>query len=205
MSERTVELFVDPTCPFAWMTSRWLLHAAAVREITPRFSLMSLAVLNEGRDLDPGYRAHIDDAWGCVRVGVRVAEDHGPDAFSDWYTAWGERYHVGENHDRRAVAHEALDAVGLPLELMEHYDPVPGDETDTQLRAAHERAISLVGDDVGTPVISFGTGTAYFGPVISPAPKGEDAGRLLDGLLAMSSVEGFYELKRSRTGGIDFS
>lgn len=206
MTARTVELFVDPVCPFAWMTSRWLLQAAEVREIQPLFSVMSLSVLNEGRDLEPGYRASMDDAWGPARLAIAIVQGHGADAFARWYTAWGERYHVGgQNEDRKATAAAALEDVSLPAELLDLYEPVAGDEIDTALRASHEGAISRVGDDVGTPVISFGEGTAYFGPVVSPAPKGEEAGKLLDALETMATLEGFYELKRSRTGGIDFS
>lgn len=206
MSERTAELFVDPACPFAWMTSRWLHHAAEVRTFTPRFSVMSLSVLNEGRDLDPGYRRSIDDSWGAARLAIAIDQAEGNEAFSRWYTAWGERFHVGDDKaDRRRTAELALADAGLPASLIEKYDHVPGDETDKALRASHERAISLVGDDVGTPVITFGTGTAYFGPVISPAPRGEDAGKLLDAMEALSTIEGFYEIKRSRSGGIDLS
>ena len=206
MSERTVELFVDPACPFAWMTSRWLGHATEVRQFTPRFSVMSLAVLNEGRDLDPDYRRTTDESWGAARLAIAIAEAEGNAAFSRWYTAWGERYHVGgDQDDRKRVAEQALADAELPASLIEHYDHVPGDATDQALRASHERGISMVGDDVGTPVISFGEGTAYFGPVISPAPRGEEAGRLLDGMQALASVTGFYEIKRSRGDSIDLS
>lgn len=201
----TVELFVDPTCPFAWITSRWLLHAREVREFEPVFELMSLAVLNEGRDVDADYRRHLDDAWGVVRVCTRILGDHGQEAFSAWYTAWGEAYHVGGEKDRRVVTEQALETAGLPASLIEHYENTPGDATDTELRERHARAEDMVGSDVGTPVISFGEGTAYFGPVISPAPRGEEAGRLLDGMRLLASVDGFYEVKRSRTGGVDLS
>ena len=206
MSARPVQLFVDPVCPFAWMTSRWLLQAAEVREIAPTYSVMSLSVLNEGRELDPGYREMLDDSWGPARLAIAIDRAEGNEAFARWYTAWGERYHVGgQNQDRRATAVAALADVDLPPELIDAYDPVAGDETDLALRASHEGAISRVGDDVGTPVISFGEGTAYFGPVISPAPRGEEAGKLLDALETLSTIEGFYEIKRSRTGGIDLS
>lgn len=208
MSARPVELFVDPVCPYAWMTSRWLLHAAEVRAVEPTFSVMSLSVLNEGRDLEKGYRRMLDDSWGPARLAIEISRTEGAAAFACWYTAWGARYHVGGQHDdRRAVAVAALDAAGLPAELIDAYAPVPGDAVEEALRASHEGAISRVGEDVGTPVISFGNGgdsVAYFGPVVSPAPKGEDAGRLLDALEAMSSLPGFYELKRSRTVGPDF-
>ena len=115
MTARRVELFVDPVCPFAWMTSRWLLHAAEVREIEPSYSVMSLSVLNEGRDLDPGYRAMLDDSWGPARLAIAIREAEGNEAFARWYTAWGERYHVGgQNEDRRATAVAALADAGLP-------------------------------------------------------------------------------------------
>ena len=206
MSARPVQLFVDPVCPFAWMTSRWLLQAAEVREIAPTYSVMSLSVLNEGRELDPGYREMLDDSLGPARLAIAIDRAEGNEAFARWYTAWGERYHVGgQNQDRRATAVAALADVDLPPELIDAYDPVAGDETDLALRASHEGAISRVGDDVGTPVISFGEGTAYFGPVVSPAPKGEEAGKLLDALATLASIDGFYELKRSRSGGVDFS
>ena len=206
MSARRVELFVDPVCPYAWMTSRWLLHAAQVREVEPVYSVMSLSVLNEGRDVDAGYREMLDDSWGPARLAVAIDRAEGNEAFARWYTAWGERFHVGgENEDRRATAIAALADADLPASLIDAYAPVAGDETDLALRASHEGAISRVGDDVGTPVISFGEGTAYFGPVVSPAPKGEEAGKLLDALATLASIDGFYELKRSRSGGVDFS
>ena len=206
MSARTVELFVDPVCPFAWMTSRWLLHAAEVREFTPKFSVMSLSVLNEGADIDAGYRAMLDNSWGPARLAIAIDRAEGNEAFSRWYTAWGEQYHVGgDSSDRHATAVAALAAAELPASLIEAYEPVAGDDIDVALRASHEEGISKVGSDVGTPVISFGEGTAYFGPVISPAPRGEQAGKLLDAMEALSTIDGFYELKRARTGGIDFS
>ncbi|WP_394214413.1 disulfide bond formation protein DsbA [Brachybacterium vulturis] len=206
MSVRTVELFVDPVCPYAWMTSRWLLHAAEVREIAPKYSVMSLSVLNEGAELDAGYRAMLDDSWGPARLAIEIDRVEGNEAFARWYTAWGERYHVGGEHrDRGATAVAALADAGLPASLIEAYDPVAGDETDVALRASHENGISRVGNDVGTPVISFGDGTAYFGPVVSPAPKGEEAGKLLDALSTMAALDGFFELKRSRGDGVDFS
>ncbi|MFC0674189.1 mycothiol-dependent nitroreductase Rv2466c family protein [Brachybacterium hainanense] len=201
---RPVELFVDPACPYAWMTSRWLHHAAGVRDIAPTFSVMSLSVLNEGRELDPGYRAMLDESWGPVRVAIAIVTRHGAEPFSRWYTAWGEEWHVADRkEDRRATAARALEAAELPASLIDVFDPVPGDEIDQALRASHARAVGMVGEDVGTPVISFGEGTAYFGPVVSPAPRGEDAGRLFDGVEALASVPGLYELKRTRTGGVD--
>lgn len=209
MSARPVELFVDPACPFAWMTSRWLLQAAQVREIAPTFSVMSLFILNQGRELDPEYRRTTDQTLEAARLAIEIARTEGTEAFARWYTAWGERFHVGGRKDRREVAEQALAAAELPASLMDSFDApgdaVDADETGRALLASHERAISMVGQDVGTPVISFGQGTAYFGPVVSPAPKGEDAGQLLDALGTMATLDGFYELKRTRGDGVDFS
>ncbi|MDO5662249.1 MAG: disulfide bond formation protein DsbA [Brachybacterium sp.] len=202
MAAAHVELYVDPICPFAWMTSRWLLHAAEVRDIEPTFSVMSLAVLNEGRDLDPDYRRSMDEAWGPARVMLAVAEAGTAADAAAFYSAFGEDYHVGESGDRRGSAERALQTAGLEAGLIRAYD---SEGLDGTLRELQAKVVDMVGDDVGTPVISFGEGVAYFGPVISPAPRGEDAGLLLDALQAASRVPGFFELKRSRTGGIDFS
>ena len=205
-----------------------LLHTTGARSgerrVNPAMALRDgggwlIVASAKGAPADPAWahnlRAHADisiEARVADRdrtVEVTAAELTGAErdeAFARWYTAWGERFHVGgENRDHRATALAALADAGLPESLIEAYAPVAGDETDTALRASHENAISRVGDDVGTPVISFGEGTAYFGPVVSPAPKGEDAGRLLDALATMATLDGFYELKRDRTGGVDFS
>ncbi|MCG7426328.1 DsbA family protein [Helcobacillus sp. ACRRO] len=197
-----VDVFVDPTCPFAWLTSRWALNAAEVRDVRIRFQPMSLSVLNEGRDLDPDYMEAMRKAWGPARLQLAIDEQHGQDAFSTWYTAWGTRFHVqDQKDDYRRVAVEALEEAGLPTDLADAMDT---DTNDDALRAAQKRAQDLVGDDVGTPVISFGSGTAYFGPVLSRAPRGEEAGRLLDAMATMAEINGFAELKRKRDP-LDFS
>jgi protein-disulfide isomerase-like protein with CxxC motif len=198
MSARPVELFFDPTCPWAWMTSRWLLHATEVRDIEPTFSLMSLAALNEGRDLEAGYRGHMNEAWRPARLALAVEKAKGAKALADFYTAWGTEYHVGGNKDIDAVAAIALERVGADSALLSALDD---SSFDDELRSRQQHVVDLVGDEVGTPVISFGEGVAYFGPVISPAPKGEDAGVLFDAIEAASRVPGFFELKRSRTTG----
>ena len=193
-----VDFWFDPACPFAWITSRWILEVEKVRDIDVTWSVMSLAVLNEGRDLDPDYRAHTDRAWAPVRVIMAAVKDHGAEVIKPLYDAMGERiHHRGMKEDYSVVIREALDEVGLPAALATAADSDAGDEA---LRASHQRAIDLVGDDVGTPVISVND-VAFFGPVVSPAPKGEDAGRLWDGCVLVAGTEGFFELKRSRTRG----
>jgi hypothetical protein len=195
-----VDFWFDPLCPWAWMTSRWILEAAEVRELDVTFRVMSLAVLNEGRDLPEDYRALMDRAWGPVRVVTAAKELHGQQVVEPLYTAIGTRVHPGGEKDLEAAVAGALEDVGLPADLIRYAGTT---EYDELLRASHYEAINRVGDDVGTPVIGVGgsDGPAFFGPVITPAPKGEEAGRLWDGVLAVAQYPGFYELKRTRTQG----
>jgi hypothetical protein len=200
-----VEFWFDPICPWAWMTSRWVLEVERVRPISVEFKVMSLSVLNEGRDLPEQYVELMAKGWGPVRVVVAAQELHGaerPGLVRDLYTALGTRIHPGGEDYAAAVA-GALEEVGLPADLARY---AGSDEYDAQLRASHESGTSRVGEDVGTPVIAVAAadgsqGPAFFGPVISPAPKGEEAGQLWDGVVAVARVPGFYELKRSRTVG----
>lgn len=196
-----VEMWFDPACPWAWMTSRWLMQVEQVRDIRVTWSVMSLSVLNEGRDLPEDYRDLMDRSWGPVRVIIAAAREHGDQVIKPLYDAMGTRIHLEQMDDRPTVIKEALAEVGLPAELARYAD---SDEVDEHLRASHQRAIDLVGDDVGTPVIAV-QGVAFFGPVVTPAPKGEQAGRLWDGCLLVAGTPGFYELKRSREKGPDFS
>lgn len=196
----SVEMFFDPACPWAWMTSRWLMEVERAKGITVTWSVMSLAVLNEGRDLPEDYRDLMDRAWGPVRVIIAAAREHGEDVVKRLYDAMGTRIHLQGDKDFRSVVQAALAEVGLPAELASYAEPTAGDETDRALRASHERGISLVGDEVGTPIVSV-DGVAFFGPVVSPAPKGEDAVKLFDGCVLVAGTPGFFELKRTRDVG----
>ncbi|MEU1795967.1 mycothiol-dependent nitroreductase Rv2466c family protein [Streptomyces californicus] len=212
MSENTpangttpVDFWFDPLCPWAWMTSRWMLEVEKVRDVEVRWHVMSLAVLNEDRldELPEEYRDMMENqAWGPVRVVIAAQQLHGDDIVGPLYTALGTRFHNnGEGPTREAVA-AALKDVDLPAELAEYAD---SDRYDTELRASHREGIEKVGQDVGTPVIAVpgadGEQIAFFGPVVTPAPKGEEAAKLWDGTLLVASVPGFYEIKRTRTQG----
>jgi len=189
------DLWFDPVCPWAWITSRWLLEVARVRPVEPRFHVMSLSVINEGRDLSADYRASMEKAWGPVRVCVAAARAHGQEVLADLYTALGTRFHNKGMPNERTTVEDALQEVGLPVGLADAMDSTAFDE---ELRASTAVAMDKVGLEVGTPVICVGD-IAIFGPVVSPAPKGEAAGRLWDGLVLVAGTDGFFELKRTRT------
>ena len=198
MSERTtVDFWFDPVCPWAWMTSRWVLEVEKVRDVQVRWNVMSLSVLNEDADLPESYRELMDKAWLPVRVVTAARLAHGEDVVGPLYTAIGTRVHPGGEKDYRAAVVAALEEVGLPAELIEAGD---SDAHDEALRASHQDGIDRVGQDVGTPVIAV-EGTAFFGPVVTPAPKGDAAGKLWDGVLAVAQTPGFYELTRTRDEG----
>ncbi|MDE3146805.1 MAG: disulfide bond formation protein DsbA [Acidobacteriota bacterium] len=195
MTQR-VDLWVDPICPWAWITSRWLLETRRVRDIDVHLHTMSLSVLNDGRDLPAEYADLMARAWGPVRVMIALEKREGPESLEPFYSAFGDRYHVRAQRDGLLkVAREALNDVDLDSSLI---DAATSDEFDEELRASHFAGMDPVGFDVGTPVIHVGD-VAFFGPVVTPAPKGEAAGRLFDGVLAVASTPGFYELKRTRT------
>lgn len=198
---QSVDLWVDPACPWAWMTSRWLLEAAVVRDLDVHFHVMSLAVLNEGRDLPDDYVAFLTRAWAPVRVLIAAESLHGNEVVKPLYSAMGRRRHISGVLDETVIIAESLAEVGLDSELASAGSDTTYDEL---LRASHHRGMDPVGTDVGTPVIHVGD-VAFFGPVVTPAPRGEAAGRLFDGVLAVAGTPGFYELKRSRTKGPDFS
>ncbi|MCS4275854.1 MULTISPECIES: DsbA family protein [Mycetocola] len=198
----TVDFWFDPSCPWAWMTSRWVDNVSAQRELNVTWHPMSLAVLNENNaDLTEERRAGLAKVLRYNRLVTGVAEEVGPEHIKPLYDALGTRIHPGGRTDQDAIIAEALAEVGLDAGLAALAD---SEAHDVALRESHGSGIALVGQDVGTPIIAV-NGTAFFGPVISPAPAGEEALRLWDGVLAVSSYPGFFELKRSRTVGPIFN
>lgn len=193
----TADFWFDPVCPWAWITSRWMLEVERVRPVRTRWHVMSLAMLNEDRDLPDRYKEAMAQAWGPVRVCVAAARAHGEPVLLPLYTALGRRFHLDEAPKERATYEAALAEVGLPTSLA---DAATSTEHDEALRDSHDDAMGRVGTDVGTPVISV-EGASFFGPVVAPAPKGEAAGRLWDGVRLVAATPGFYEIKRTRDHG----
>ncbi|MEN3345221.1 MAG: hypothetical protein V7635_1797 [Arthrobacter sp.] len=190
------DFWFDPMCPFAWVTSRWIGEVEAVRDVTTEWHVMSLAVLNEGREELPAqYKEFLTKAWAPVRVIVAAAEQHGTEYIKALYDAMGTKIHNEGNSDIDEVIAKSLSELDLPEELAAAGQ---SDAFDAQLRASHESGISLVGQDVGTPVVAF-NGTAFFGPVLTRIPRGEEAGRLWDATVTLASFPYFFEIKRSRT------
>jgi hypothetical protein len=190
-----VKFWFDPSCPWAWMTSRWVDEVSKYRDLDVTWKIMSLAVLNEDNDMPEAYRAFFPRALRYTRLVAAVQELHGQEFVKPLYDALGTRIHLGGSKDPDTVIPEALAEVGLPADLIQYSLT---DQFDPQMRASHFDGINRVGQDVGTPVIAV-NGVAFFGPVISPAPKGEQAVALWDGTLAVASYPGFFEIKRTRT------
>ncbi|MDP9850059.1 DsbA family protein [Streptosporangium lutulentum] len=194
-------MWFDPKCPWAWIASRWLLEVEKVRDVRVRFHVLSLSMLNEGREgLEEWYRQWLDTGWGPARVAVAVEQKYGAEPLRELYTALGTRIHHRKAPIDRDLYLAALAEVGLPPEPA---DAAETTDHDAALLAGNRAALTPIGEDLGTPAIHVpapdGGLVAFFGPVVTPIPRGEAAGRLWDGVLLVAGTDGFYELKRSRT------
>jgi len=201
MTTSHADFWFDPRCPFAWITSRWMLEVEQVRDLDVRWHVMSLAYLNQDKDISEDYRKGLSTAWGPVRVLIAAEQKYGSGVLLPLYTAMGTRIHLEKRESDRAMIEESLLEAGLSVELADAMDDSFLDEA---VANAHHEGMDAVGDDVGTPTIHIND-AAFFGPVLTRSPKGEEAGKLWDGCVAVASYPFFFELKRSRTAELDFS
>jgi predicted DsbA family dithiol-disulfide isomerase len=201
MTNSHADFWFDPRCPFAWITSRWMLEVERVRDVEVRWHVMSLAYLNADKDISEDYRKMLESAWGPVRVLIAAEQKYGSDVLLPLYTAMGTKIHIEKHEIDRAMIEESLLEAGLAVELAEAMHDTFLDEA---VAKSHHEGMDAVGDDVGTPTIHIND-VAFFGPVLTKAPRGEEAGKLWDGCVAVASYPFFFELKRSRTAELDFS
>jgi hypothetical protein len=199
-----VQFWLDPICPWTWITSRWLLRVEAVRPVTIEWRMLSLAHLNlvQRAEMEPSaemrnpYAASYlrDFGYAPIRLCAAAVAARGPETLGSMYTALGSRLHIDQRHGDASIFGEALEELGLPDDLVEC---VTTTEYDDEILRSHHEAFDDVGIDVGSPVMRVHD-RGYYGPVLTAMPPDEDIGRLWDGFVSMSGIAEFYELKRSR-------
>ena len=191
------EFWFDPMCPWAFITSRWILEVEKVRDIEVSWNIFSLPHLNKDREMPEKYVAIFANSWSCARVIKAVENQYGKEKTLPLYTAISTRIHVLKETVSQDLLIDALKEIGADTKFAQE---MSNSNWDKEIIESHERGIKLVGNDVGTPIIAINR-IGFFGPVISPAPKGEEAGKLWDGVVLSASYPGFFEIKRSRTVG----
>jgi hypothetical protein len=196
----TVDFFFDPVCPFAWIGWQWMREVGRQRELDLRLRLMSLAVLNEGREgRPPESDRGLDSAWRPVRAAAAVAAVRGQAGLREFYAEFGCRFHARGTRGRDRVIRETLTALAAD----DLYPATDSTEHDETIRASHRAGMEPVGLDVGTPTLHV-DGVAFFGPVLTAVPRGQDALDVFDGAVLLARSPSFVELKRTRSGGLSF-
>ncbi len=201
MTTPHADFWFDPRCPFAWITSRWILEVEQVRDIKVRWHVMSLAYLNEKKDISEEYREKLKTAWGPVRVLIAAEQKYGNEALAPLYEAMGTKIHLEKQDISREMIEAALRQADLDVVLA---DAMDDESLDEAVARSHHEGMDAVGDEVGTPTVHFND-TAFFGPVLTKAPRGEEAGKLWDACVTLAAYPQFFELKRSRNAELDFS
>ena len=201
-----IAFYFDPVCPFCWMTSKWVRMVSAQRDYRVDWRFISLRLLNAHIDYDEHfpseYEAGHTAGLRLLRVVAKTRAEYGPAAVGALYEALGAAIHevrsdAGEGHrGTREFVAPILAEVELPTELA---DALEDDSCDSVIRAETDKALSLTGEDVGTPIIHFDPphGISFFGPVISRPPSEEEAVELWDHVIGLARFPGFSELKRS--------
>jgi 2-hydroxychromene-2-carboxylate isomerase len=190
-----VTFYFDSTCPFTWRTSRWIREVTEPRGHTIGWRLMSLKILNEGRELPERFHEALAYSIRPIRVLQATLERHGSAAMDRLYTEFGTRVHYDGNDLNDETLAAAIDAVGLPTDLIGAADD---DNIDPAIRKSHDEGQARVGQESGSPITAIGDGPGFFGPVVVPVPEGEVAEKLYDAVRLLSAVPEFSELKRAR-------
>jgi len=204
-SQRKIELYIDPCCPFAWIAYQWLAEVRRHRAVELALHLMSLPMLNEHQSISLGYRRLLAHTWGPARVAAAAVQQHGPRALPPLYEAIARRIFAGADHyrvirqDIESVIVDALSEVGLPARLS---DAAASDDYDGSIRASHNAAMAPMGSGVGTPIIHIGA-AAFFGPVMTGVPRGSEAVQVFDGLRLLAGYPRLFEIKRPLAGSLE--
>ncbi|WP_156687975.1 mycothiol-dependent nitroreductase Rv2466c family protein [Mycobacterium sp. Marseille-P9652] len=192
----TVDLYLDPVCPFSWVTSRWLLDAADERQTPVTLRQMSLAVLNEGKELEGKQKRMMERSRRLGRLFSAVVDKHGQEAFARLYDALGTQIHVRDDELTTGEVRELLSKCGLEGSLC---DALEDSRFDDEVRRTHEAAQQALGGPAGSPIIVI-DGRAFHGPVLNRIPTHADGVRLLDAILVAAHTPEFHTLQRPNQG-----